>query len=56
MPPPAPTAAAMPISQPISNDVLISQIVGMGFTEQQARQALAKHNNDLQAALNALLG
>lgn len=57
MPPPAmPTATAMPISQPMSTDVLVSQIVGMGFTEQQARQALAQHNNDVQAALNALLG
>jgi NACalpha-BTF3-like transcription factor len=28
----------------------------MGFSEQQARQALAQHNGDFQAAINSLLG
>ncbi len=32
-----------------------SLLLQMGFTEQQARQALAQHNGDFQAALNSLL-
>lgn len=39
-----------------SVDDKVSEIINMGFTADQAKEALAKHGNDVSAAVNQLLG
>lgn len=39
-----------------SNDEKVQNLVGMGFTEDQVKDALEKHGFDETSALNSLLG
>lgn len=54
-PPSYEQAQALPVAPPYTDQVKIVQLTQMGFQETAAKQALAQHQGDLQAALNALL-
>jgi hypothetical protein len=54
-PPSYEQAQALPIAPAYTEQVKIAQLVQMGFPEAAAKQALAQHKGDLQAALNVLL-
>mmetsp|Transcript_77298 Transcript_77298/g.136310 ORF Transcript_77298/g.136310 Transcript_77298/m.136310 type:complete len:543 (-) Transcript_77298:305-1933(-) len=56
---PLPTAAAVPfppVAGPPADTDGLAKITGMGFTEEQAKDALQKCNNNVEAAIESLVG
>ena len=48
--------SVLPLTSPGPSKEDIAKITGMGFTEEQAKDALQKCNNNIEAAIDSLVG